>query len=269
MILFQVPIHAKHTLKIIKNWCWDLAHLKKSKKNSAPAKFSFVYFAYQPDFEYMLLSLKSLVKNVDHLADIFLFIDQKAPFSQSEEQAFIAVYPNIKLRPVYNFSWASIETTMAEINSFLEVSKQSNDEDYLVKVDSDILFLAGSKFERIAYSGIDTFGDTRHINYQYYQGGLYGIKHKLVKEAFGTASASDFEAIAKDWHGNLGEDLAVSERLRRKGISLNNTRLMLFPSEYPKIKRANKFLRWEFAALHFIKDKENMEYYFNNFINEQ
>ncbi|WP_262793199.1 hypothetical protein [Catenovulum sp. 2E275] len=213
------------------------------------------------------MSIQSLVRNVSLIADIYVFIDQKAPLTKEQENSLIQIYPNIKFYPVENFAWASIETTMTEVNSFLKVANESEPENYLVKVDSDILFLKGSKLARISISGLDTIGDYRHTEGQYYQGGLYFIKHKVIKQCFNHATADDFKQIAKQWKGNFAEDLAISQRLIDQGIKTNSTRLMLFPNEYQNLKHANKMVRWEFAALHFVKDKQNMQHYFDSFIN--
>ncbi|MDN4504252.1 hypothetical protein QX776_17725 [Alteromonadaceae bacterium BrNp21-10] len=265
MIIFQVPIGSGEILKVISGWIKEL-FLMRHRKNVLKKKFNFVYFSYAPDFEYLCLSIKSLIRNVHCEYAITVFIDQKAPFTSEQEQIIRRIYSDVVFYPVENFSWASISTTMAELSCFLKVAEESSEDDYLVKTDSDILFLSGDKFERIATSNLKAIGDGRHINYKYFQGGLYIIQNKVIKNCFSNIQASDMEDIAQRWNGNLGEDLAVTQRLKDKGIKPFESRLMLFPSEYKKLKYANKFVRRDFVALHFVRDKESMKEYFENFI---
>jgi hypothetical protein len=224
------------------------------------AKLNFVYFSYQPDFEYLYLSIESLVnsQNKNDLRKIYVFIDQKAPFVEHELCVLKALSNKITFLPVYNFSWASTATTMAEICSFKQVMENAEAEDLIVKVDSDIVFFRNSKLKRLLHSKYVAIGDGHHLNYEYAQGGLYMFRKYIGKEIFNDIDEETIIACEKQCK-NKGEDKVLSTLFANYKLPFYLTRLMIFPDEYSLIKRLNKFIRWEFCCGHFVKDKDNMK----------
>ena len=267
MILFGVPLSIKTLHKEIGVFISSLIHfpwrLKTFKKNMC-----FVYFSYQPDFDYLVLSLKSLVANVKSVKRVYVFMDQKKPFSEDEMATLRSIYPEIRFNPVYGFSWASIETTLAELNSFTQVAQECEPDDFVVKVDSDILFLRSDKLARISGSKSQVVGDTRFVDYQFMQGGLYLMRARVVNAHLAQVSVADVEDILKRNGHCLGEDCCVTWRLRDCHIPITDTRLMIFPDEYRKLPLLNRFVSWDFAALHFVSDKQAMRERFAQVVDE-
>ncbi|MFT5760225.1 MAG: hypothetical protein ACI9LM_005009 [Alteromonadaceae bacterium] len=262
MIIFNIPVGSRKILRTVKDWLKDAFILSFASKSNKSA-FNFIYFSYAPDFEYLLLSLKSLVQNTRPIRSIYLFVDQKAPFSEEQCQTLINIYPDLIFKTINNFEWASAESTKAEIDAFLDVVKNSLPNDYIVKVDSDILFLNSTKMSRIAASGLDAIGDGHWERYKFFQGGLYIIKVNVAERVFSNFEMDDLKNMIKEKLNNItAEDRCVTQILRDNNIKLYYTSLMLFPSEYQKLSKFNWFVKWNFSALHFVRDKDNMASYY-------
>lgn len=264
MIILGVPVPVKYIHETIFDWI-RCATLRKQKEH-LDAKFSFVYFSYQPDFEYLRISITSLLDNVgdDYIGAVHLFEDQKAKFNDNELLSLRTLCPKLVVHPVNNFSWASPESTLAEIECFLKVASVANDIDMVVKVDSDILFLESDKLVRLLQSASHAVGDGHSEKYRFAQGGLYMIRSKLIKSVLSKVKLSDVLKIVET-NNSSGEDRAISKILEINQKPFHFTRLMLFPTEYRRVKKLSRFNRWDFCAAHFVRDKENMEKYYEIF----
>ncbi|AFS38151.1 hypothetical protein [Alteromonas macleodii] len=257
MLIFNVPIKASDSFRIVADWISNLV-IKPVKKN-ANAKFHFVYFSYKPDFDYLNLSIQSLVNHIDSekIGSVNLFVDQKAPFNTNQIDKLKKICPKLAIHRVYEFAWASTETTMAEITSFLKVCENAEEHDFIVKVDSDILFFRNKRLSRMLTSKYDAVGDGHHLQYKYAQGGLYMIRAAVIRDVFNTIEKKHVKEV--ELHcGTKGEDRVISTLLAQAESPFYLTRLMLFPDEYKIMKKLPKLVRWEFCAKHFVKDKHNM-----------
>ncbi|MYM62036.1 hypothetical protein [Pseudomaricurvus sp. HS19] len=257
MHILGVPFRVKYLPQTICDW-WRNAALMM-RRERPEVGYSFVYFSYKPDFDYLYLSMQSLKNNVspELIDSVYLFVDQKAPFDESQLLQLQALFPQLRIRKIYGFSWASTETTLAELNAFSEVAAEIDGCHYLVKVDSDILITSDQKLKRLRRSACDTVADAHHLDYQYGQGGFYLIRAAVARRAFKDVSKETvklFEARC----GSIGEDKVISAMLAEAGCPFHFTRLMLYPEEYKRINRLNKLLRWEFCALHHVNDKVAM-----------
>lgn len=257
MIIKGIPIGFKCVHIAVFHWLRDIFYLKDKKSDQA--KLHFVYFSYKPDFSYLVLSIKSLITNVNHIGSVNVFIDQKAPFDNDEITELKNLSSLIKFHKITNFAWASPSSTLAEFNAFSIIANESNHGDYIVKVDSDILFFRSSKLNKIRQSGLDAVGDGHWDGYEFMQGGLYFIKTEVVEKYLRPITIDVLNTVIEEQlGGNSGEDRCVSQILKNQGIDIYFTHLMLFPSEYQKLTYLNNFCRWDFAAMHFIRDKDRM-----------
>lgn len=258
MIVCDVPIGIKGLHHLMAGWL--KFRLLKRATLAAQAKLNFVYFSYQPDFDYILLSLRSLVQAVpaQYIGKIFLVVDQKAPFDEAQIDSFKQLCPSLVVMPIYNFEWGSAQSTLEELNLFKDVCQQlDNDWDYVLKVDSDVLFHNGAKLVQILHSDTHAVGDGHYLNYEYAQGGLYMIRKHLIMQAFANTSLSDVEGVVEEID-SVGEDMGISHMLKQHGSPFFLTRLMLFPDEYNAITTLNTWVKNEFVAFHCHKDKQNM-----------
>lgn len=258
MNLFGTPFSISQLHLDFLSFIEDLANT--AVKTSATRKFSFIYFSYSQDFDYLTLSLRSLVRFVpDSLIEsVHLFVDTKGVFSEQQIDILTECCPAIHLHEVEDFSWASTETTLAELRAFQEVAQMIPSSGIISKVDSDILFIPNRRLQRIANRSQATIGDGHYTGYQYAQGGLYFIDSEVVRELYSEGSLVAAIKTAECKCGQNGEDAVISEILRNRGTGFKLRRFMLFPDEYRRTKSfTHKFLR-EFCALHCVQDKTSM-----------
>jgi len=263
VIIFNTPIQPKFFHRAVASWLRDIFR----KKNAMPdAKFNVVYFSYRPDFEYLVYSIKSLLKNTDQndIRNIFIYIDQKDIFTKEQEASLSALSEKISFRAIYNFEWGSPKSTLSELECYLTLSKEiAAPNDFLVKVDSDIIFIKSKKLGKLLKSNLHAVGDSHFLGYKFIQGGMYMIRLGEIIKQFSSVTLNDIEKISKDIR-SVGEDKVISTIFKKNGVEFNISRLMLFPDEYKRIKKRTILTRWEFCAMHFHQDKENMAKYFRN-----
>jgi hypothetical protein len=241
-------------------WWWLRFMTLGRDPNAAKARYHFLYFSYAPDFDYLALSMRTLRAAVpaDLLGPIFLAEDQKAPFEAAQIDALRGILPSLQVLPVHDFEWGSPRSTHAELQIFKSICKQMGDPlDMLVKVDSDVLFLANAKWRRILRSQAGAVGDGHYLQHRYAQGGLYMMRRRLIEQVFADTSIADIERVAEEID-SVGEDMAISRMLADSGQAFFFTRMMLFPDEYQPLSRIRGAARQEFIALHCHKDKKSM-----------
>ena len=263
MIIFNTPIPAKHVLKTFMDWSTQCL-MTLADKPSSGQKIHFVYFSYQPDFHYLMLSLKSLLCSIDHelIGSINVFIDQKAPFSEPQTKALQAIYEEAIFHKVEHFDWASIESTFEELKCFDKVSANANAKDLIAKVDSDILFFKSTKLKRLLFSNYACIGDGHSEQYKFMQGGLYLLRKSLLDKIIQDVDLDTVSKVGAQLNTNA-EDRIIS-KLASEKTNVLMTRLMLFPSEYQQLNYLSTFNRWDFICGHFVKDKERMQSYFDD-----
>jgi hypothetical protein len=224
------------------------------------ARLNFLYFSYAPDFTYLQLSLKTLAHAVpaELVGRVVLAEDQKAPFSEEQKSALLALAPSLHVVPVHDFEWGSPRSTHAELQIFKQVCSLLGDaQDLLVKVDSDVLFVRNPKWLRLLRSSAQAIGDAHYLQHRFAQGGLYMIRRHIVDAILAKVTLGEVEQVARAID-SVGEDMAISQLLADKGQPFFFTRMMLFPEEYRLLPHLNSWVRSEFLALHCHKDKRNM-----------
>jgi len=237
--------------------------IQKKRGDAELSKFRFVYFSYQPDFQYLKLSIQTLIHNVppNILDGVVIAVDQKSPFNTSQESELIDIYTKLSFIPIHNFSWGSAISTYEELKIFSTISHSLiNPYDYLVKVDSDVLFLPSSTWLRVAKWFQPAIGDGHFTQYRYAQGGLYMLTRSVISDVLSQATIEQIDNINHKTD-SVGEDSSISEYLRLNSHPFYFIRLMLFPDEYKHIQRINRRTNSEFVAMHFHKDKSNMNEY--------
>lgn len=253
---FPVSLRELHHL----TWWWLRFLLLGTDKRASAARFNFLYFSYSPDFDCLVLSLRTLRNAIldELLGQVFLAEDQKAPFSPSQLTTLRSIVPQLRVIPVRDFEWGSPSSTHAELQIFKMACEHLTDAcDLLVKVDSDVLFLRNEKWARILRSGAEAVGDGHFLQHRYAQGGLYMMRRHLVQHVFADTTVTDLEVIAREID-SVGEDMAISQLLADSGKPFFFTRMMLFPDEYGPLPSLRSAVRREFLALHCHKDKARM-----------
>jgi len=263
MIILNIPIQPKFILKILLSWWQDII-MRKSQQYSE-AQFNFVYFSYKPDFEYLNISLKSLLQNtkITDIRNIYIYVDQKDVFTSVQVKALANLSSKIIFRKINNFEWGSPKSTLSEIQCYLSLAEEiKQPDDFMIKVDSDIIFIKSNKLHRLLRSNYHAAGDTHFLDYKFIQGGMYMIRMGEIAQNLSKISLHDIENISQKIN-SVGEDKVISTIFEEQQNSFHCTRLMLFPDEYKKITNRSSFTRWEFCCMHFHRDKENMRSYFS------
>ncbi len=257
MHILGVPFRIKYLPQTVFDWWRNAILMMRADRTNV--RYSFVYFSYQPDFDYLYLSMLSLKNNVSSqlIDSVYLFVDQKAPFSEDQILQLQELFPQLRVRKIFGFSWASTETTLAEMNAFGEVASEIGGQHFLVKVDSDILFTSDKKLNLLRRSNFDAVADAHHLDYQYGQGGLYLIRAAVIAVMKTVINRDEVERCEQLCQ-SVGEDKVVSTLLREHASGFVFTRLMLYPDEYRTLSRLHRFLRWDFCALHHVNDKHSM-----------
>ncbi len=123
-----------------------------SKGVSEETKITCLYFSCFNDFEYLFISLKSLEKlKSNFIKNIYLYMDKKAPFSKEQIEKIKKEFTwEIFLRTTkYNSSSAGVKLIINELSAIRDIIKEINKNDYLAKLDSDVLFISEKIFKEV------------------------------------------------------------------------------------------------------------------------
>jgi hypothetical protein len=120
-----------------------------------------VYFTCEADF----LSLKLSVQSLDQYAGrtvgrIYVYQDRMHPLTpgQRSELAVSSSHSIVFRTTPAPMAWGGVTLLHNELRAFLDLSGELGPEDFIVKVDSDILFTADWLFPRLLRRGADLIG---------------------------------------------------------------------------------------------------------------
>lgn len=187
-------------------------------------KIHFVYFSCNKHFKYLFLSLQSLKKLKFHSeGKIYIFIDKFDPLTKTNKIKLnglglkIVVYKTKK-----RMSWGGLNVLENEIDGFNKVLNNMNKEDYLAKVDSDILFINKKIFLETVSSGMHMIGTLPKrctLKYRYAQGGCYFIQKGLLEKIVKIKLKSEIKKIGKklniDNLNNIPEDAVMGKLIEK------------------------------------------------------
>ena len=149
-------------------------------------KIHCLYFVCGRHFDCLLISLNSL-RNVslECIGTVYLYVDRDDSFTRVQVDLLHRLIPRLVIRESDNKTTGLGAQAIAnEVGVFLDVGKEIEPEDYLAKVDSDILFVSDDVFHDVLQSGDDAFGDICDYwdPFLFFQGGCYFIKGGLLSE---------------------------------------------------------------------------------------
>ncbi|MBW2046860.1 MAG: hypothetical protein JRI96_18650 [Deltaproteobacteria bacterium] len=191
-----------------------------AKGFSKQPKIHCVYFTCSKDFEYLLISLKSLERlNLDCLGNVYLYMDKKDPLNDSQiNKLKKELKPNIIIRKTkYKGSRAGLGFEVII--------------DYIAKIDSDILFISDKIFREAIGGNSDAVGQGK-INlrlakpFLFMQGGCYFLKGSGVSKVIRQPVRKAVEKASGGWRVTISicpEDRAISEILEQSGAKINFT----------------------------------------------
>ncbi|CAN0601570.1 unnamed protein product, partial [Ectocarpus sp. 12 AP-2014] len=132
------------------------------------SKLHLVYFSYREDFEYLAISLRSLSRLSDvGIASLTIVEDVRLPFTDLMRSELTAIFPELNFSRLGKIDWASVDTLQTELTAFYEASLDAGPDDFIVKVDSDVLFLSSGLINLIRRSSFNFVGDGHYCDYQY------------------------------------------------------------------------------------------------------
>ena len=150
-----------------------------------------------------------------------------------------------------------IQTVVNEFKAFDKISNIIKKDDYIAKIDSDILFISDNIFKFVLDSKKLLVGDGLYNNYSYAQGGCYFLKNSIISKLNKSLKNPNFK---KNLIGLLdtGEDKIISEIIKMNTKKIWITHFMLYGKEINKIKRFNKKIKKKISVLHFSECKDEM-----------
>lgn len=255
MFLFGHPIGVRHLVHIASDQMRRLLKIRRAKR---PGQIHFVYFSCARDIALLKLSLSSLVKlKFSQLGAVYVVVDRKGQFNDLQKDELISICPVLHFLDLGNIDWASVETLSTELQAFDIVSAAADRDDFIAKVDSDILFFSAAKLKEVSFAVEDFVGDGHYSRYEYAQGGLYFVRASLARQLYSSTSDAHLKKTIKRCRTHA-EDQIVSALINEQTKSIWLTRLMLFPNEYEKSNINAHWVRQEFSAIHFVHKKSDM-----------
>ncbi len=184
-----------------------------------------VCFTCGKHFRFVRLALLSLGRCAPKIRKIYIYIDKGDPLSSAERAQLRAEsqYSIIFRVTKYQMSsWGGPKFLLSQLTAYREIAEQMSTGDFLVKFDSDVLFLTNEIFHLVANSKAGSVGT--HVSKlhgsegqeEYMQGGCYFIGAKELSAMMAVPIAKT--ALAPTKWGKMPEDQFFSGLLRRCGV---------------------------------------------------
>jgi hypothetical protein len=144
-------------------------------------KIHFFYCTCGRDFQYLTISLKSLeLLHLDQLGKIYICVDKEDNFSSNQIRELNDNFPSLEIRfSCRPLSWGGVKLLLSELASFEEMIHEIPPDDYICKVDSDVLFISEKIFKKVLSENYDAVG--QEIPGGLMEGGSYFLKSSFVR----------------------------------------------------------------------------------------
>ena len=197
-----------------------------------------------------------------YLKGISVRVDERDYLDETQIEVLRRLYDPLQVVPWPGVTKPGrVRSASREIQAFAEVAKSLGDHDYVVKADSDLLFISPWIFPLILRSGMDAVGDGRYLDFEYFQGGCYFIKKPMIRRLEPFGDEATLAALFPGADGS-GEDRYLHDLLRREGARIWMTRYMAFPDEFKRFRGLGPRERSRYCVLHFVRGKDVMPQYF-------
>lgn len=145
-------------------------------------KIHLVYFSCGHHFSNLLYSLKSLeLLNISLLGKVYVYIDRNDTLSKEQEAMVYDLHLSILIAFTrYPMARSGLNVILNELIAFELITEACDSSDYIGKVDSDILFVSDSVFDKVSLSSKDMYGEKIFNGFQFVQGGCYFIAVKAI-----------------------------------------------------------------------------------------
>lgn len=137
-----------------------LFRLSLPAHEGAPATYA-LYFTCAADFEYFRLSIRSLTAHAGgNVGRIYVYQDRNQLLTAAQKSAVVkdTALPVVWRMTRAPMSWGGVTLLHNELRAFIDLSRELGAEDFIVKVDSDVLFTADWLFRTVLSADADLVG---------------------------------------------------------------------------------------------------------------
>lgn len=210
---------------------YDLQNLlrSRSKQNEqidGRSSFFPICFACSKHFELLQIALQSLCNWALPVKEITIYMDKTDPFSAEQCELLQAAsrYPLKFLRTKYPMAPSGIRVVLNELYAFRRLAAHMRSKDFLLKFDSDVIFLSDSVFQFVANAGAEAIGTCvteihPTLRDKYMQGGSYFIAGTAVRTIVCAWTTTTGVSLLKR-RPYLSEDQFMSSLLYRNGTNI-------------------------------------------------
>jgi hypothetical protein len=240
--------------------CHDFAVRFKPKIRNVPVfaptrrKIHFFYYTRGNDFQYLIISLKSLeLLHLDCLGKIYIYVDKKDVFNvdqikELKDNFSLSMEIRITNMPL---SWGGVKLLLSELATFKEIIRDIPPYDYIFKVDSDVLFISDRIFKKVLSENHDAVGQ-RSTYDNFMEGGSYFLKSALVWRIVSSPIYKAMRYASNSWRcpiSESGEDRAITKLAKQNRAKLLLCEYRLHGSEF------REPVKWEaintYSVIHF------------------
>ena len=230
--------------------------VRRRLRQQAPAnRVHLVYLSCEQHFEYLLTSLRSVERlGSECIGRVYLFIDKNHPLSERqagvlEQELSLPLTVSLTDQPM---SWGGPCVIANERVAFEKVAKQVAPDDYIAKVDSDLLFLSDRILHEVLASGAPMVGQP-NLNgcFRYTQGGCYFLRVSFVPELLAQLPEEAIGTVARRLgheKANCPEDAAIYTLARQ---ATDRVAFRSFYLPLHKLGRISAADRDRFSVIHF------------------
>ena len=214
-----------------------------------------IYFSCRQHFEYLQASLRSMERlGSPWVGKVFVFMDCDHPLTEAQ----VGTLEQEVTRPLaitqtkHAMAWGGPYVIANERIAFDQVAKQVGPDDYIAKVDSDLIFLSDRTLAEVIETGADMLGQP-NLNgcFRYTQGGCYFLKASFVPGLVAQPPEGEIESVARRLgheRANCPEDAVIYSLARRRG---GRIRFRSFYLPLYKLGRISEADRERFSVVHF------------------
>ena len=214
-----------------------------------------IYFSCHGHFGMLDISLQSLLTHGSYLQKIWVYEDASDPFTASESMTLRSRSPNISLITGPRVTGWGYETLLRELAAFRQIAHDPAESStrWIMKLDSDILFLNGKLLSQVARCDADIFGQpfTHPAGLTYVQGGCYFITTDFIDRLVSSHLTAVMRALSVRLNKRLfelPEDASIFAIAQRQGARV------VFSDYYLPHKRIPGFVpssEEEASVIHF------------------
>jgi hypothetical protein len=253
----MIPIRIKQSPVFIKQML--MRHVVSRRPEPANKVFHLCFFSCYSYFSYLYCSVHSLINlNTDVKFKFLIFNDEEQPLSEEQITIIKEMAPGCQviLWPK-SMGWGE-EQIACIWRAYKKTAQGLFENDYIVRVDSDVFFINDFIFQLVVKSNTDLVGDGHYVDFKYCQGGCYFFKVSAVEKITAQFYVEPMKKILGEIDVKV-EDLAAHHFAERLGLKVWLTWFMMFPDEFKKGYGLTAWQQKKFSCVHFVmKNKDAM-----------